>query len=202
MHFMKYTFCLSVSVILLSCGGTNEAKKEVADAKPEAVVTVQTGAGVKASSVLMLTSYLQLKDALVNYDTASANMAAIRLGAAADSVDFSGTPDTNVVKTVRDQMGTIRSEALALVKETDLTEKRRSFSMITENLYPMLRAIQYNDARLYYQMCPMAFNDNETAYWISDSREIKNPYLGTQHPKYASGMLHCGELKDSLNYAR
>lgn len=199
---MKYTFCLSVSVILLSCGGTNEAKKEVADAKPEAVVTVQTGAGVKASSVLMLTSYLQLKDALVNYDTASANMAAIRLGAAADSVDFSGTPDTNVVKTVRDQMGTIRSEALALVKETDLTEKRRSFSMITENLYPMLRAIQYNDARLYYQMCPMAFNDNETAYWISDSREINNPYLGTQHPKYASGMLHCGELKDSLNYAR
>lgn len=199
---MKYPFCLSISVILLSCGGTNEAKKEVADAKPEAVVTVQTGAGVKASSVLMLASYLQLKDALVNYDTASANMAAIRLGEAADSVDFSGTPDTNVVKTVRDQMGTIRSEALVLVKETDLTEKRRSFSMITENLYPMLRALQYNDARLYYQMCPMAFNDNETAYWISDSREINNPYLGTQHPKYASGMLHCGELKDSLNYAR
>jgi hypothetical protein len=48
----------------------------------------------------------------------------------------------------------------------------------------------------------MAFNDNETAFWLSDNREVVNPYLGKKHPKYASGMLHCGEVKDSLAYAK
>jgi hypothetical protein len=48
----------------------------------------------------------------------------------------------------------------------------------------------------------MAFNDNETAFWLSNSREVVNPYLGKKHPKYASGMLHCGEVKDSIAYAK
>jgi hypothetical protein len=48
----------------------------------------------------------------------------------------------------------------------------------------------------------MAFNDNEAAYWLSNSREVVNPYLGKKHPKYSSGMLHCGEVKDSLNYGK
>jgi hypothetical protein len=48
------------------------------------------------------------------------------------------------------------------------------------------------------QECPMAFNDTETANWISNSSEIINPYLGNNHPKYKAGMLHCGELKDSI----
>ncbi len=74
--------------------------------------------------------------------------------------------------------------------------------MITENLYPLLQAAQYQGNTVYQQMCPMAFNDNEAAYWLSNSREVVNPYLGKKHPKYSAGMLHCGEVKDSLNYRK
>lgn len=199
---MKYIPCLLVLLVFCSCGGKEQGKKELTKEKPDTVPTATAGEGVKASSAKVLASYLLLKDALVNYDAASADTAAHILAAAADSVDYTGTTDSNVARTVQDQMGSIRSEALALAREKDLTEKRRAFSMITENLYPMLRAIRYDASPVYYQMCPMAFNDSETAYWLSDTREINNPYLGTKHPKYASGMLHCGELKDSLNYAR
>jgi hypothetical protein len=200
---MKYTLSLIFIVLMVSC--SVKEKQEVKDnEKPSGAlpVTLQTGPGVKSASSAMLTAYLQLKDALMNYDTAMANKAAASLAAATDSVDYSGTPDTTVVKTVESYTGTIASEAMALQAEANITEKRRAFSMITENFYPLLRAIQYDQSTIYYQMCPMAFNETEAAYWISATREINNPYLGNKHPKYASGMLHCGELKDSISYAK
>ncbi len=46
----------------------------------------------------------------------------------------------------------------------------------------------------------MAFNDTESGIWMSAQSDIRNPYLGTKHQKYKSGMLHCGETKDSLNF--
>ena len=45
----------------------------------------------------------------------------------------------------------------------------------------------------------MAFGD-EVANWISNSSEIMNPYLGKKHAKYKDGMLHCGEVTDSLAF--
>lgn len=196
---------LAVWVLVMAVVACQEEKARPGSASgpaPAKVASVVTGPGVKAAAKEMLTHYLLLAEALVNYDSVQANNASMALAAASDSVDLSGTPDSAVMRTIQDQAGTIHSEALALVEEKDLTEKRREFSMITENLYPFLQAIQYSDQKLYYQMCPMAFNDSETAFWISDRPEIVNPYLGNKHPKYASGMLHCGETKDSLHFAK
>lgn len=196
---------LSVWVLMMGMMACQEEKAKPGAAPaavPAKVASVVTGSAVKAAAKEMLTHYLVLAEALVNYDSVQANKAAMALAAASDSVDLSGTPDSAVMRTILDQAGTIHSEALALAEEKDLTEKRREFSMITEHLYPLLQAIQYNDQKLYYQMCPMAFNDTETAFWISDRPEIVNPYLGNKHPKYASGMLHCGEIKDSLHFAK
>ena len=46
----------------------------------------------------------------------------------------------------------------------------------------------------------MAFNDNEEAYWLSNTRSIVNPYLGKKHPRYAGGMVTCGSIADSIDY--
>ncbi|MBS1925917.1 MAG: DUF3347 domain-containing protein [Bacteroidetes bacterium] len=66
-------------------------------------------------------------------------------------------------------------------------------------MYPaFFQSINYEGKKLYLQHCPMAFNDTEGADWLSSSDEIINPYLGKKHPKYKAGMLHCGEIKDSV----
>ena len=39
---------------------------------------------------------------------------------------------------------------------------------------------------IYKQYCPMAFN-NEGAYWLSESKDIMNPYFGDR-------MLKCGRV--------
>lgn len=200
---MKYPVALAVVVLLHACSGNNKVET-AEESEPVALQakTVTVGDSTTFSITHLLHAYYQVKDALVEYDTAAANRAATALALAADSVITSGISDSLVAKTVGNFSGSIASEARALSGETDLVEKKRSFSMISENLYPLLQSIQYNETVIYHQMCPMAFNDNETAFWLSDNREVVNPYLGKKHPKYASGMLHCGEVKDSLAYAK
>ena len=70
--------------------------------------------------------------------------------------------------------------------------------MISEGLYNLVRTVKYDRQKLYHQHCPMAFNDEEEAWWISNSNKIENPYMGKNHPTYHAGMLGCGEVKDSI----
>jgi hypothetical protein len=44
--------------------------------------------------------------------------------------------------------------------------------------------------KLYQDYCPM-YNDGKGAIWISETKEIKNPFYGSQ-------MLTCGSLKKTL----
>jgi Protein of unknown function (DUF3347) len=194
---------LTLIIILNSCSGDKE--KKTADSSVNSsgsAVTVQTDSSTKTAISAMLGAYYQLKDALVEADTSAASLASMKLATLADSIHVDGLNDSSLINTINNLSGTIAAEAKTMPQEADITEKRRSFSMITENFYPLLQAVQYNDAIVYHQMCPMAFNDTESAFWLSDNREIMNPYLGKKHPKYSAGMLHCGELKDSISYRK
>lgn len=201
---MKYAFMgLACLWALFSCQQSGNTRSESAAPElPAKAMSVVTGPGIKTSIAAMASAYFQLADALVNWDTVQANIHAKLLARAADSIDFAGTTDSALIASVQNLSGTVRAEALALVEETDIQEKRREFSMITDNLYPLLQTVQYNGEKIYYQVCPMAFNDSDSAFWISNTSSIVNPYLGTKHPKYASGMLHCGEVVDSFHFAK
>jgi Cu(I)/Ag(I) efflux system membrane fusion protein len=143
----------------------------------------------------MLTSYISLKDALVASDTVKANAAASMLAEASDSlkVDEIEGDSTGVIKeTAKNFSGTIAGSALALAGEKKLDDKRKEFEMISDALWSLSRTVKYEGPKVYYQFCPMAF-DNKGAYWISLESEIKNPYFGDK-------MLTCGSTQDSLDY--
>jgi Protein of unknown function (DUF3347) len=200
---MKYLSCTAMIIMLAACNTGSEKKAtENSGTTASTPVTIQTSEATKKAITGVLGAYYQLKDALVEADTTAANKAAVTLATLADSIRVDGIKDSSLSITIKNFSGTISAEAIALPEEQDITGKRRAFSMITENLYPLLQSVQYNESVIYHEMCPMAFNDTEAAFWLSNNREIVNPYLGKKHPKYASGMLHCGELKDSLSYSK
>lgn len=200
---MKYLFSLALFVFLFACnGGADKNEKDSATTSTGKNLSLSIGNSSNASITSALEAYYRLKDALVEADTVAADKASAELAVLADSIKLEGVTDSALIKTVTNFSGTIAAEAVALPEEPNITEKRRSFSMITENLYPLLQSVQYQGNTVYQMMCPMAFNDNEAAYWLSSSREVVNPYLGKKHPKYAAGMVHCGEVKDSLNYRK
>lgn len=68
-----------------------------------------------------------------------------------------------------------------------IAHQREHFAELSEVVYELVRNFGAGQA-LYHDHCPMAKN-NQGAMWISEMKEIKNPYLGNQMPT-------CGIVKE------
>lgn len=193
---MRQSFVAACCALLISCGGGEggDVSKGTGEIGAKGLSGTQ---GVWLNDVL--SSYYGLKYALVDADSARADSMAAVLKSACDSAIMpSMANDSATFIVMGNLLGDLSSECSGFGREPSLEARRRSFNMMGEHLYPLLQAAGYDGGQVYRQVCPMAFNDNEKAGWLSDSREIVNPYLGRKHPKYSAGMLHCGELEDSL----
>ncbi|SDA74900.1 membrane fusion protein, Cu(I)/Ag(I) efflux system [Algoriphagus alkaliphilus] len=71
----------------------------------------------------------------------------------------------------------------------DLEEARKHFSMLSFHMLEVTETFGLNKAVVYKDFCPMAFGD-QGAYWLSEQKEITNPYFG-------ASMLNCGEVKQT-----
>lgn len=172
-------------------------KKEERGPKDKPLTVLENTGPFNESYSKMLAAYFQLKDALVESDTTKANLAAAALLQAADSLkvdDIKGDSTGAIKATARDYALSINGSAKAIQGEATLDAKRKEFEMVTDMIWNLTRTVRYNGQKVYYQFCPMAFN-NKGAYWMSTEREIKNPYFGSK-------MLTCGSVEDSLDYAK
>jgi hypothetical protein len=148
-----------------------------------------------------LAAYHALSEAFVNWDSVAVTLNAGTLAKELDQVKWNEVQrDTMIYQTASTYIDDFRTGITELTGTADLTAKRHSFHALSQNLYDLLRVIKYDGAKLYLQQCPMAFNDTEEGLWLSKEKKIRNPYLGLHHPKYKSGMLACGETKDTLNF--
>ena len=138
--------------------------------------------------------------AFVDADTAKAKVAAKTFVQLLDSIHMAELKkDTSNIYDVA--MGTfdgIKSNAVDILVQTNLLEMRKDFSMVSENLYPFFKIINYEGDKMYWQNCPMAFGDDKEANWVSKTAEVVNPYLGKNHPEFKATMLHCGMIKDTI----
>lgn len=149
----------------------------------------------------LMNAYFAMKDAFVESDTASAKKYAAGFISLLDSIplDELKKDDTLIIATAKANISDIKSNAQALLTQTDITMMRQDFRTVSDMLYPsFFMTINYEGPALYLQNCPMAFEGDKDANWISNSDEVINPYLGKNHPKYKATMLNCGEVKDSI----
>jgi len=199
---------LVLAIILLAVDKIFFSKKAATGPelpKQQALTSSKNSAIFNESFEQLLKTYFLLKEALADYDTGRANSAALQLAGSADSLktnEIKGDSTGDIKKTAADFAGTISGSAKGLRREPDLTKKKREFSMISEALYNLVRTVRYDRQKLYHQHCPMAFNDEEEAWWISNSNKIDNPYLGRKHPKYKASMEGCGDITDSLDFSK
>ncbi|MEJ7610461.1 MAG: DUF3347 domain-containing protein [Ferruginibacter sp.] len=149
----------------------------------------------------IVNSYLAIKNAFVENDTAGAKNATRSFIDLLNRLPMEEMKkDTAMVlATVEANVGDLKLNANSLLNQANITEMRKDFNAVTEQMYPsFFTAINYEGPKLYYVNCPMAFDGDVAANWISNSAEIINPYIGKDHPKYKSTMLNCGEVKDSI----
>lgn len=119
--------------------------------------------------------YIHLKDALVASKANEAKMGAGELQKALK--DVSGS--------------TAASEAASkIASSSDLKEQRKAFSALSNEMATLVKDGKLSTGMLYLEYCPMA-NGNKGAYWLSNEKQIKNPYFGDM-------MLTCGSVKEMI----
>ena len=151
----------------------------------------------------VMDSYFALKDALVDWDTVKADQAAVALAGKADSLPVRTLKgDSAIIQTAESLVASIDGETKGLTGETGIEGRRRSFNMLTDELYNLIRTVRYGGLRIYHIRCPMAFGDSSEGFWLSNTAAIVNPYLGKKHPTYGAKMLGCGEVTDSLDFGK
>ncbi|BAV06330.1 Protein of unknown function [Filimonas lacunae] len=149
----------------------------------------------------MLENYYSLKNAFVEWDTASVMKAAAVLAASTEKVPFSELKgDTTIKETAKTFAESIAAESNTIIGAPGIEEKRRAFYTLSESLYNLVRTVHYDQTVIYHVSCPMAFNDSEEASWISGTNQVENPYLGKKHPKYKGTMVECGAVQDSIDF--
>lgn len=204
---MRKIFLFSLFLLLLAaCGNQDSSSSEPTKtgatnkSEPES----KNPTAFNESFQKIMASYYSLRDAFVEYDTARVNAVSKQLAADAGSLklDELKGDTSNVVKaTAKDYTAAIQAAAGDILSQADFTKKQRQFQAVSDALYELVRTVRYDREKIYHQHCPMAF-DNEGAYWISNSHEIVNPYMGKKHPKYRGSMLECGDIPDSLDFAK
>lgn len=177
-------------------------KKDKKDlkAEPEAIAVKKHSEGFNKNIENMMFAYFNMKDAFVEADTSAIKLQTEKFISTVDSLNLDDLKkeDSLTYISASQNLSDIIANANPITKENDLIEMRHDFSMVSENLYPLLKTIGYEGRKIYWQNCPMAFGDDKPANWLSSTSEINNPYLGKKNPEYKSAMLHCGENMDSI----
>lgn len=133
--------------------------------------------------------YINLKNALVETNAALASESARMLSQTAKEFNFEPLqPDARVF--LEEKVASIEERAEAISGSTDVEQQREYFYPLSQDIYSLIKSFNVRNEPVYYQYCPMAFDD-VGAYWLSNEKQIRNPYFGDV-------MLKCGEVKEII----
>ncbi|HEU4858860.1 MAG TPA: DUF3347 domain-containing protein [Chitinophagaceae bacterium] len=173
--------------------------------KPEGLTVSKHTDSFNQSMMAAMNSYYALTEAFVNWDTAKINTTLAEFKTSVDSIRVQEMEkDSAIYPTVQSQWESIKAEIVGMQADTGLYERKEDLNSLSQQMFDLLRIVKYDAAKVFYQECPMALNNYETAaFWLStegDSKKRRNPYLGLYDPKYGRAMLTCGSTRDSINF--
>ena len=199
---MKTLFFAAViaaaSLPIVSC--TNSTKTADTTKAPDSNATVDTktvvhsptGSDVKTISPIkgLITNYLDLKNGLVKENGEDAATAAKAMVAFFVQFDVSALTEEQK-KSYTDIANDAKEMAEHIGKNPDkLEHQREHFDMLSQDMVDLVKLFGAGQT-LYVDHCPM-YNDKKGANWLSETKEIKNPFMG-------SAMATCGSVIEQLN---
>ena len=159
------------------------------DVKVVPVTYSNVDAKAAASIKEMVSHYLHIKNALTNDNGSEAAVGAKAMVAAISKLDKSllTAEQKKLYDGIEEEL---KTHAEHIGKNGDKIEQQRShFSMLSEDVYDLAKAFGAGQP-LYHDHCPM-YNENKGAMWLSEMKEVKNPY-------YGSKMITCGTVEEVI----
>jgi hypothetical protein len=182
-----------LAAVFTACTGNNNPSKEdnakSADTTQTNVQPADTAVPKTASVNAVVTAYLQLKNALANDNGNDAAAAAKGISSAMQTVDaasFTGN-QKKVFDNIKDDINEHADHIST--NGNKIAHQREHFDMLSKDMYDLVKAVGSGQT-LYQDHCPM-YNDGKGATWLSEVKEIKNPYLGKKMPD-------CGTVKEEI----
>lgn len=185
---MKILYSITFLLLLIGCKGNteteiktapshqNDGDKKISQIKDiNRTLSVSEVAFNDPSLDSIYKAYLKVKASLVNTNSIEGQKNAIALSQVINNVDY---------------VSKVTKEAVdAIVSKDNIEEQRIAFDVVSDNL-EILLTNSLASGTIYKQYCPMAFN-GKGGNWLSDSKEIRNPYFGDK-------MLTCGVVNSNI----
>ena len=155
----------------------------------DAKVTVTTAKKTTADLTELYSHYTHLTFALSGDDDKEAVNAAKGMLEALTKIDKTGFSDEQK-KEFAELEASIREHAEHIADNAgNIDHQREHLDIMSADFYDLLKDFG-TPKPVYKVFCPM-YNDKKGAFWLSDSREIKNPYYGKK-------MASCGEVQEEI----
>lgn len=189
------TAILGMALAMLLFSACNGGIKDTGDTG-KAIDTGQTGSTTKTVEAVsptkrIVTEYISLKNALTKDDDKTAARAGKSLVEAMSVVDKAllsaeqSKVFTDIADDAKEHAEHIGANA------GNIKHQREHFETLSQEIYDLVKAGGSAGQKLYYDNCPM-YNNGKGGNWLSESKEIENPYLGMAMPT-------CGSIKEELN---
>jgi hypothetical protein len=190
---MKNTFfAIAIGTITLAaCYNSSNKLNEINKINNESTKANVATSQLKSSSPVgeILADYLQMKNAFANDNDKEAAADGNKMVKSFENFDEASlTADKKkIFNDIRDDAKE-NAEHIGM-NAGNIKHQREHFDMLSKDMYDLVKAFGAGRT-LYQDYCPM-YNDNKGATWLSETKEIKNPYLGKD-------MDTCGSVKEEL----
>ena len=194
-----FSIITASSILLTACNNKSSDKKEnKTDTSQTAATnvdtsikptTASTATNQQASIREILAGYLQMKNAFAkdnSKDAAAAGNQMVKTFANFNKTSLTAE-QAKIYNDIEDDAKE-HAEHVGL-NAGNIKHQREHFEMLSKDIYQLVKTFG-GGQKLYYDHCPM-YNDGKGANWISETKEIANPYLGKSMPT-------CGTVKEEL----
>lgn len=187
---IQVSFILFIAILISSCSSStgkqdedmrqkhqvaNDSglfdKKNIKEIKPSFVnINLKTA----DAFATVINFYLDIKNALADNNENEAQLCGNKMAKAFEKIDKSILSDEQ--KKIFEKEEDDLKENAEHIGESKIEHQRMHFSMLSQSVYTI--ATTFGGGKtLYHFYCKKAEN-NQGAMWLSDSLDIKNPYLG------------------------
>ena len=197
---MKNLIIISaIGLVSLSITACNNANKTTAikDTTPatssHSAPSIPSKPGVDAKTTasvkILVGNYLLLKNALTKDNSTDAATAGKAL-----SNDFAKLDQSALTAAQKKTFSDIADDAKEMAEHIgkssgNIPHQREHFDMLSKDMVDLVKVFGAGQP-IYVDHCPM-YNNGKGADWLTETKEIKNPYFGTK-------MLTCGSVKEVL----
>ncbi len=193
-----------LAIAMISCQSNNKKKSEdnnettehhhdaVESHNPE-VIDVKSevvSKSIQTTSIdNIVNEYLNLKNALTKDNSNEAAIAGKKIVLEISKIDVSSL--TKEQKQVFDDVMDDAEENAEHIGDNanKIDHQREHFALLSKDVNDIVSVFK-TSKKLYQDFCPM-YDNGKGAIWVSETKEIKNPYYGNK-------MLSCGSIKKEL----